>query len=213
VNARPLPRIALAAAVCLLPLAGALHRLIHPGPWLAFVAACVLLLTQPPLGPRTMVADARDRLTGLGIFIAQIGAAVVALVDFGYRPELRPAPISAWTLGGLLVIAAGLGVRLWAIRTLGRFFTATVHVAEGQSVVSGGPYRLLRHPSYTGALLVPLGISLALQSAAGVLVGLLVGVPAYLYRIHVEEAALCEGIGQPYRDYRAHTWRLVPYVY
>ena len=172
-----------------------------------------MLATQPPLGARTMFMDVRDRLTGLGIYLAQAGSAVVSLIDFGYRRELRPAPFSPTILVAIALVASALTLRIWAIRTLGRFFTSTVHIAADHRVVEDGPYRWLRHPSYTGALLVPVGIAIASQSALGLALALLAGAPAYLYRIGVEEKALTESLGKAYGDYRTRTRRLIPFLF
>jgi protein-S-isoprenylcysteine O-methyltransferase Ste14 len=213
VSKNPLVNLLVAAVVSLLPLAGAPARIAHPGPWLTFLAGAVLLLSQPPLDPKTMVTDVRDRLTALSIFVAQIGSAVASLLEFGYRAEFRPAPLSVWVAAGGVLVCIGLALRLWAIRTLGSFFTSTVRVTEDQRVVDSGPYRVLRHPSYTGALVTPLGLAVALQSAIGGLVLLAAGIPAYLYRIRVEEAALSDGLGEAYRGYQERTWKLLPFVY
>jgi protein-S-isoprenylcysteine O-methyltransferase len=112
----------------------------------------------------------------------------------------------------MTLTATGLALRLWAIRTLGEFFTSTVRVREGQRILSNGPYRVVRHPSYTGTLLTLTGIALALGSMIGLLMIVCVNVPAYLYRIRVEEDALLAGLGRDYARYRETTWRLVPYM-
>lgn len=205
--------IVLAAMIFFLPLALMPERILHPGPWLGFAAGAIVLITQPPLGVRKMVTDERDRMSGLVIFAGQIGGQVAAMIEYGYRRELRPAPISVPVLTGCVVAIVGLALRLWAIRTLGRFFTSTVQVQSGQTVVQTGPYALLRHPSYTGALLTALATPIAVASLMGVAVILLVAVPAYLYRIAIEERTLLAGLGDPYRNYRARTLRLIPYLF
>lgn len=205
--------LALPILMFLVPLLGAPARLLHPAPWIGLVAGEIILLSQPPLGPQGMVKHRRDRFSGLGIYIAQILAPLIAIIDFGYRVEFHPAPFSLLVLAAFALVAGALTLRLWSIRTLGAFFTSTVRVQQGQTVVDSGPYCLLRHPSYTGALLTTLGISIGLASVVGVALTLLLGVPAYLYRIHVEEKALAEGLGDPYSAYCRRTWRLIPYVY
>ncbi len=108
---------------------------------------------------------------------------------------------------------AGGGLRWWAILTLGRYFTFDVAVRASQPVVQSGPYRLIRHPAYSGTLLVLLGIGLALAnwaSIAAILAGVLIGLR---YRVRVEEQALIDGLGQPYVDYMRHTKRFVPFIF
>jgi protein-S-isoprenylcysteine O-methyltransferase len=88
-----------------------------------------------------------------------------------------------------------------------------VAVESGHELIEAGPYRYIRHPSYTGALLSLLGFGLALGNWAGLAaaVGCL-GI-AYAYRIPVEEAALASALGENYVRYRKRTWRLVPFLF
>jgi len=111
---------------------------------------------------------------------------------------------------GLVLIPAGIGLRGWAIIKLGRFFSRTVRVERGHKIVTDGPYRWIRHPSYTGMILIYLGIALAIGTWLGVFVtvGLMLG--ATMYRISVEEKVLIEALGTAYTDYMNRTWRLFP---
>jgi protein-S-isoprenylcysteine O-methyltransferase Ste14 len=59
-------------------------------------------------------------------------------------------------------MAVGIAIRQWAVMVLGRYFTTNVRVHPGQTVVEEGPYRWVRHPSYTGMLITFVGIGLAL---------------------------------------------------
>ena len=106
----------------------------------------------------------------------------------------------------------GMLVRGWAIRTLKEFFLFTVGVREGHKVIESGPYRLVRHPAYAGAILTMVGIGFALQSLAALLILLLLSGVAYGYRIQVEEKALVKDLGQPYVEYMGRTKRLIPFV-
>lgn len=95
---------------------------------------------------------------------------------------------------------------------LGRYFTAVVAVQEAQPVVESGPYRWVRHPSYTGALIAALGGATVCESWVGAVltVGLLL--PVYLYRIGREEALLRAHLGERYERYALRTGRLVPHL-
>jgi protein-S-isoprenylcysteine O-methyltransferase len=104
-------------------------------------------------------------------------------------------------------------LRWYAIRVLGKFFTFDVAIAKGQTVVEAGPYRWIRHPSYTGSLIGFLGLGLTFTNWAALLVPMLCMIGAYAYRIPIEERALCKGLGQPYVDYMQRTWRLIPRIY
>jgi protein-S-isoprenylcysteine O-methyltransferase Ste14 len=111
---------------------------------------------------------------------------------------------------GELVFVVGLALRFWAVLTLGRFFKITVSIQEGHRVVRSGPYRLLRHPSYTGLLVALLGLGLALQTWLGLLALIVLPSIGVLIRIRVEESVLIEALGQDYVSYAAETRRLIP---
>jgi protein-S-isoprenylcysteine O-methyltransferase Ste14 len=123
-------------------------------------------------------------------------------------------PLPDWVFyPGIVMMLVGIVVRQWAIAVLGRFFSLTVRVQTDHRVVDKGPYRLLRHPSYTGAILSLLGLTLALETWAATLVlGVVFGV-AYGYRIHVEEKTLAKELGSEYTDYMKRTKRLIPFLF
>jgi len=126
----------------------------------------------------------------------------------------------AATGGGvrLIVLGAVLGwlgllLRWSSFVSLGRYFTVVLETSEDQPVVERGPYRFLRHPSYTGLLLVFAGLGLMLGnwvSAVGAEGLLLIAV---VYRIRVEERALITALGDRYREFAASRARLIPYVW
>jgi protein-S-isoprenylcysteine O-methyltransferase Ste14 len=113
---------------------------------------------------------------------------------------------------GIGLMLAGIAFRWWAIAVLGKSFTFDVAVQSGQKVVDSGPYRYIRHPSYTGTLLTQLGIGLALGNWAGMLALLVCVAIAYAYRISVEEKALVAALGEPYRQYMQRTRRIIPFL-
>lgn len=108
-------------------------------------------------------------------------------------------------------MVVAVAFRFYCIRLLGRYFTYTVAADPAQEVVDRGPYRLVRHPSYSAILIAMLGAQLALGNWLSPL-GLLPMLVAVAYRIGVEEDAMQRSIGDPYRDYMRRTKRLVPYV-
>lgn len=114
---------------------------------------------------------------------------------------------------GLIVMAIGIAVRSTAIAQLGRFHTPNVAIRSDHQLKQDGLYRLVRHPSYLGALIAFLGFSLALGNWLSVAVTMGVLPALYLYRIHEEDAALLAAFGEAYRDYRRRTKRLIPWLY
>jgi protein-S-isoprenylcysteine O-methyltransferase len=112
---------------------------------------------------------------------------------------------------GLALMLGGIVLRWYAVAVLGAAFTVTVGTQPGQGVVERGPYRWVRHPSYTGSLLTILGILLCTTNAVSLLAFAL-PLAGYAYRIPVEERALVDGLGDEYRAYMRRTRRLVPFV-
>lgn len=202
----------LVAAAYLLPLLGAPDRYRHAAPWLALAAAIVTLFTQPALTPQEMATrGTADKRSALWIFVSMFAAQFIAVLDFGYLQQE-----SGWRgimTAGVVLATGGLAFRIWAIRTLGRFFTSRVIVQSDQTVVDTGPYKLLRHPSYTGALAGAMGACLVLGSAWGAMAVLAFVVPAYRLRMAAEETELGAKLGEPYRAYMQRTRRLLPFVY
>lgn len=114
-------------------------------------------------------------------------------------------------IAGLLLMIAGMALRWYSIRVLGSSFTCEVVTRPGQEVVQAGPYRWVRHPSYTGGLVTVLGVLLCCCNVVS-LAALIVAVMGYANRIRVEERALAKDLGDPYREYMQRTKRLIPFV-
>jgi protein-S-isoprenylcysteine O-methyltransferase Ste14 len=206
--------VALAAIVMLLPLLFVPARYKRLEPWIVFLGVCVILFTQPAVGLREMMdRGSADRRSALAIFVGQITAQLAAILDFGYWHGPVPRLAGAMFLSGLVLLVGGLWFRIWAIRTLGCFFTSTVQVRRDQTVVDRGPYGWLRHPSYAGALAGAIGATFVLNSLLGAALVLLLSVPAYVIRMSAEERELADKLGEPYRAYTRRTKRLVPFVY
>jgi protein-S-isoprenylcysteine O-methyltransferase Ste14 len=145
-------------------------------------------------------------LISLSMFVSLVIAFLFA------SSGIASLPSWAFYLGiGLMI--AGIVLRQWSIAVLGRYFSRTVGVQEGQAVVDRGPYRLVRHPAYTGSLLTIVGLGFVLQSWGAVLVVIAFFGMAFGYRIHVEEGVLTSKLGDEYVAYAKRTKRLIPYVF
>ena len=150
-----------------------------------------------------------DRSSRLLISLSMFLSLMIAFLFAAFG--IASLPSGAFYLGiGLMI--AGILLRQWSIAVLGRYFSRTVGVQEGQAVVDRGPYRLVRHPAYTGSLLTMVGLGFVLQSWGAVLVLIAFFGAAFGYRIHVEEAVLTSKLGDKYVAYAKKTKRLIPYV-
>ena len=154
-----------------------------------------------------------DRGTKQVVVIALVGAIFASV--FVARVSALRAGANTWaTLGlGVAVLAAGEGMRVWAVMTLGRFFRREVTIVSGQTVVESGPYRFVRHPAYLGDLLIAFGFGLAWGSWVGAAVALVIAFVGHLPRIRVEEQLLREALGEPYEEYASRHARLLPGVW
>jgi len=131
----------------------------------------------------------------------------------GTATRFELAPRTVFVTAGIACFVAGAGLRWASIFYLGRFFTVNVAIAPDHRLIDTGPYRHVRHPSYTGALLAFLGLALCLCNGATLAAIMVPTTLAFLRRIRIEEDALSIGLGDPYRDYMQRTKRLIPAVY
>jgi protein-S-isoprenylcysteine O-methyltransferase Ste14 len=150
-----------------------------------------------------------DRGSG---FLFGIGMLISLGIGY-YFAKNDIALLPGWTFYlGIIFVFLGIIVRQWSIAVLGRFFSPMVGIQKGQKVIDYGPYRLVRHPSYTGYLMILLGIGFMLQSWGAVLVILMTWSIVLGYRIKIEEKVLISNFGYEYISYMEKTKRLIPYI-
>jgi protein-S-isoprenylcysteine O-methyltransferase Ste14 len=112
---------------------------------------------------------------------------------------------------GLIMLAAGIAFAVWARHDLGRNWSGTVTVKQNHELIRSGPYRLVRHPIYTGLLLAILGTAIAFGEWRGLLAfGLLTG--SLLLKLRIEERFMSESFPKEYARYRAEVPALIPFI-
>lgn len=153
----------------------------------------------------------RDRATRALIALGLGGGIALAFAARAHAPSARLPGFGQAV--GLVVMWLGLAVRVWAIAALGRAFRTTIEVDPEQAVVSTGPYRWVRHPSYTGLLLIVAGFGLSTGNWLSFAACLALPLPALVRRIHLEEAELSLVLGESYRAYESGKARLIPRVW
>jgi protein-S-isoprenylcysteine O-methyltransferase len=182
-----------------------------------FVSEVLLTVTRRS---RSQTGAKQDKST-LGMIWVVIGLSIVAGIFVAQSRFLRDHGLwmfelprgQAVTVAAVVLFAAGLSLRWWAIITLGRFFTVDVTIEKDHELVERGPFRWVRHPSYTGVLLAFLGWALTLRNWAAIAVVLVPIFVAFVRRMNVEEDALRGALGERYAKYMTRTKRLVPGVY
>jgi protein-S-isoprenylcysteine O-methyltransferase Ste14 len=140
-----------------------------------------------------------------GVLMVPLGRAVApgAVVGGGAVPFAVGAVIG-WV---------GLLLRWWSFVSLGRYFTVVVETSPDQPVVDRGPYRVLRHPGYTGLVLAFAGAGLMMGNWVGAAGSVFLVLVALVHRLRFEERALTAALGDRYRVFAAGRARLVPYVW
>ena len=185
--------------------------------WIFLASEVLLTMTRRS---RSKTGTKQDKST-LGTIWVVIGLSIAAgifvsrstfLWDHGLWMFQMPSGggVTALAVG---LFAAGLILRWWAIITLGRFFTVDVTIEQDHELVERGPFRWVRHPSYTGVLVAFIGWALTWRNWAVMAVVLVPIFIAFWRRMNVEEEALRAALGERYAEYMKRTKRLLPFIY
>lgn len=143
---------------------------------------------------------------------------VLCVILFAVPPLLPRALLArfasegaALPLLGTALVAAGLGFAVWARWHIGRNWSGTISLKQGHTLVCSGPYRLVRHPIYTGLILALVGTSLTIGEWRGLL-GVACALLTILRRIGVEERLMRQTFPE-YDEYRRTTPALIPHPF
>jgi protein-S-isoprenylcysteine O-methyltransferase Ste14 len=156
-----------------------------------------------PMGAKT---------NGKIMYYFSIMSILACLLLAKYNSLTIPIDQDSRLLIGILIIWGGLLIRWWAIHSLGKYFTVVVAVKAGQKLVKNGPYKYVRHPSYTGSLLVGIGLGFGLGNWIGLAVILILPCISYLLRAVVEERVMVSSFGNDYLIYMSQTSRFIPFI-
>ena len=182
--------------------------------WFSFVAWMLIEMWIGARDRRAASGAKKDRGSKLLIYaLVWIGIAAAFASPYSI-PEARitlPGAAVFWT--AIALMWAGVVLRTWAVITLGRFFRQDVHIHDDHKLVTSGPYRVLRHPGYTGGLLTVSGIGLAQGNWISLAAAFFLLLAAYAWRIVVEEAALRARFGEAFLSHRKRTWAIIPPVW
>jgi protein-S-isoprenylcysteine O-methyltransferase Ste14 len=185
------------------------------------MAACLIWLVPEIIGMfrqmakisrKAVLVQDRGSLVIL-IGLQWVGLALNFLLAWLFPAAAIPRLRTILFLLGVIFILLGVALRWFAIWTLGRYFTRDVAVSLDQPVVQHGPYRVIRHPAYSGTFLTMLGVGLAMTNWASLISLLLCVFLGHFYRVRIEEEALIHTIGQPYIEYMRRTRRFIPLVF
>ena len=177
--------------------------------WVVFLTTFVAS-ALPFVRVKREVPETRDR-SDTPLVAPLFLVVVVVPIILGYA---RIGVLPDWLFyPGLAVVLIGAGFSIWAELTLGRFLYWQVQVLPDHTIIDKGPYRLIRHPMYTGQIVSFIGLGLAMQSWAAILVILVASGIRYGIRIRVEERLLVSKLGNNYVQYMKTTKRLIPFIF
>jgi protein-S-isoprenylcysteine O-methyltransferase len=181
-----------------------------PQLWMVVVVSVLANVLQPAYTPFEGSRTPEDRGTAAQILWTVYLSQTAALVELVLRRRVAvPLDLMTWT--ALAAMIGGLALRTWAVVLLGHWFTWNVAVQAGQQLVSRGPYRFIRHPGYTGALVTFVASCVLLRSWVVAALAAVALTVAFLRRIRCEEVLLVKTL-PGYDSYRSRTGRLLPRI-
>jgi protein-S-isoprenylcysteine O-methyltransferase Ste14 len=174
--------------------------------------ALAMFLTQPAFSVQEAVTNKKtDRFSIVIILLASIISVSSSLVEWAYFNDRQYN--SFLTVLGIIMICSGLLFRIYSITTLGKYFTATARATNQHILIQSGPYSIVRHPSYFGAIIVMVGVPVLLNNIVTLFSTIIILTIAYAIRINTEEKLLVSFFGNEYRQYSIHVKRLIPYIW
>jgi protein-S-isoprenylcysteine O-methyltransferase Ste14 len=177
---------------------------------LLFVGLYVVwMLIESKIAKKDAITEGKQTLDFGTCELYALGQACTFLTALWF-PSIWYAPNVAHFVG-IFIFLCGVLYRLWAIRTLGQFYSHRVRKVAQHPIVNSGPYRFIRHPAYAGMIIANAGLTLYFFNWVTLAVFLIVLVPSIVLRIFVEERMLFEIEG--YSNYAKKHKRLIPAIW
>lgn len=196
----------------ILPLLFKPELLLSFKPILILAGALAMFLTQPAFSiQETVTNKTTDRFSIVIILLVSIISVSSSLIEWAYFNN-RPSNV-VFTALGILMICSGIVFRVYSITTLGKYFTATARATNQHILIKTGPYSIVRHPSYLGAIIVMAGVPVFLNNIVTLFTTIILLTIAYVVRINTEEKLLNSFFGEEYRQYSVHVKKLIPYIW
>jgi len=187
--------------------------ILHLKTFVLLISASVLWLSQPGFSTRDVNSNKQsDKLSILLILIASSVSVFSSVIEWAYFTPAK-SEMNYVTGIGFTLLITGICFRVWSINVLGKNFTATVKITREHELIKTGPYKVIRHPSYLGALIAIIGCPIFLNNTYTTFIACIAMMIAYYFRINVEEKTLSGHFGEFYEAYKKNTYRLLPLIW
>ncbi|MFA5187481.1 MAG: isoprenylcysteine carboxylmethyltransferase family protein [Patescibacteria group bacterium] len=205
--------IIISSIVVILPVAGNAAMFFSLHLWIVLTIGILASVFQPSYNPFTIASRIGDKGTGAQIIWSVYLTQLAAMLEAAYLRYPRSVEWDSVAVVALAVALFGLFARTWAVFVLGDFFTMHIAVGENHGIVRAGPYAVIRHPSYLGAVLLYWALPVFLHAWLAAVAAAIILPFAFVRRIHVEETTLMEKFGAEYKSYCAKTWKILPGIW
>jgi protein-S-isoprenylcysteine O-methyltransferase Ste14 len=197
----------------IIPLLGKPELILHYKNVIVMLANMSLWLFQPAVSAKeTTDNKSRDRYSVILILIMSVLSTIIPVVDWAYFSNPYESNLTL-TIVGFVILWFGVALRNYSIKILGKHFTPTIQLQQDHDLITTGPYSVIRHPSYLGALMAIVGIAIFFNSLIGTLAACIAMMIAYIVRITAEEKALKSLFGSKYQEYQKRTKKLIPFLW
>jgi protein-S-isoprenylcysteine O-methyltransferase Ste14 len=183
------------------------YRYMIPALWLAWL----LYWSIAAIGAKATVREESFASRLSHTVPLAVGVALLATlnVPMAWLAVRFAPPTVGWLWLGVVLVALGLAISVAARISLGANWSSMVTLKQDDELIRTGPYRWVRHPTYTGLLLAVLGTAIALGEWRGVIALVLVAI-AFMRKIAIEERFLTQHFGEAYARYSREVPSLVP---
>ncbi len=137
---------------------------------------------------------------------------VLSIFGIGNLEASKTNPEMFWRIGGLLIFIVFSTLEVKAFKTLGQFYTQDIAVLKGQSLITTGYYKIIRHPQYLFQVISDIGAGIALQSYFVIPIVILVELPLFVLRAKKEEELFAKHFGEEFKSYKEHSGFFLPFI-
>jgi protein-S-isoprenylcysteine O-methyltransferase Ste14 len=185
------------------------YKSFFPGVWILFVVYWQIKSAKTKTTQR--LEPVASRIVRVFIYLCAIVLFLTTRLPLPWL-YLQLWPVGLWPFWlGAAVTIAGLLFAVWAREHLGRNWSRSVTIKQGHELITTGPYAVVRHPIYTGALTGFLGMAIAVSQVRGFIALVLMFLALWM-KLRMEEQWLRSQFGEAYSIYAHQTAALLPYL-